>query len=322
MPRPTRRRGFTLIEIMVVIVILGVLAALVVPRVLERPDDARAIAAKSDIATIMQALKLYRLDNQRYPTGEQGLTALVAKPEQPPGAAQLEARRLPGAAAEGSVGTPVLSTSIRACSGEVDVFSFGADGQPGGTGIDADIGSWDLCSRGARAARRARQPHATQVSRWSKFWSSSRSSPSPRASRSSPTTAMTATAATREAAASPARSSTRRARAVARRDARRFRGRRRLAILAARPPTRTAGSRWPTTTCSPRTGCPTGNRSSRRCRYAGQALDAGRHRAVARRPAATSRSRSCCIAQDARVVLVGRSAEPRDGQRGRRPCQP
>src|SRR4029434_6414581 len=74
----------TLSEIMVVIVILGILAALVVPRVLERPDEARVIAAKSDIATIMQALKLYRLDNQRYPTTEQGLNALVAAPTVPP----------------------------------------------------------------------------------------------------------------------------------------------------------------------------------------------------------------------------------------------
>src|SRR5438045_9433459 len=82
--RPDSDRGFTLIEIMVVIVILGILAALVVPRIIERPDEARVIAAKNDIAAIMQALKLYRLDNQRYPTTEQGLTALVIRPTSPP----------------------------------------------------------------------------------------------------------------------------------------------------------------------------------------------------------------------------------------------
>ena len=141
-PRP-RAAGFTLIEIMVVIVILGVLAALVVPRVLERPDDARAVAAKSDIATIMQALKLYRLDNQRYPTGEQGLNALVAKPETPP----IPPNWKPGGYLERLPKDPwgnpyqYLSPGLR---GEIDVFSFGADGAPGGTGVDADVGSWDL----------------------------------------------------------------------------------------------------------------------------------------------------------------------------------
>ena len=142
--RPRRSAsGFTLIEIMVVIVILGVLAALVVPKVLERPDDARAVAARSDIATIMQALKLYRLDNQRYPTGEQGLGALVAKPEAPP----LPPNWKPGGYLERLPKDPwqnpyqYLNPGLK---GEVDVFSFGADGQPGGAGKDADIGSWDL----------------------------------------------------------------------------------------------------------------------------------------------------------------------------------
>jgi len=135
--------GFTLIEIMVVIVILGVLAALIVPRVLERPDEARAVAAKSDIAAVMQALKLYRLDNQRYPTTEQGLRALVAKPEQPPAPPNWKPNgyleRLP----KDPWGRPYqyLSPGLK---GEVDVYSLGADGQPGGSAIDADVGSWDL----------------------------------------------------------------------------------------------------------------------------------------------------------------------------------
>jgi general secretion pathway protein G len=99
--------GFTLIEVMVVIVILGVLAALVVPRVLSRPDEARAVAARQDINVIGQALKLYRLDNQRFPTAEQGLAALVAKPDAPPVPQNWKPWRLPRAAAEGSVGQPL-----------------------------------------------------------------------------------------------------------------------------------------------------------------------------------------------------------------------
>jgi general secretion pathway protein G len=145
-PRPhcaIAARGFTLIEIMVVIVILGILAALIVPRVLERPDEARAIAAKSDIAAIVQALKLYRLDNQRYPTTEQGLMALVARPTQAPAPPNWKPNgyleRLP----KDPWGHPYqyLNPGLH---GEIDVFSLGADGQPGGTGIDAEIGSWDL----------------------------------------------------------------------------------------------------------------------------------------------------------------------------------
>jgi general secretion pathway protein G len=142
----TRRappRGFTLIEILVVIVILGVLAALIVPNVISRPDEARATVAKSDIAAIMSALKLYRLDNQRYPTAEQGLAALVAKPETPP----VPPNWKPGGYLEKLPKDPwgrpyvYINPGVR---GEVEVMSFGGDGQAGGSGTDADIGSWDL----------------------------------------------------------------------------------------------------------------------------------------------------------------------------------
>lgn len=134
-----RSRGFTLIEVMVVIVILGVLAALVVPRVMNRPDEARAVAARQDIAAVMQALKLYRLDNQRYPTTEQGLQALVARPTTGPAAPNWKSYldKMP----LDPWGKPYqyLNPGLK---GEIDVFSLGADGQPGGEGVDSDIGSW------------------------------------------------------------------------------------------------------------------------------------------------------------------------------------
>lgn len=138
-----QQRGFTLIEIMVVVVILGVLAALVVPKVMSRPDEARLVAAKQDIQALSQALKLYRLDNQRYPSTEQGLQALVQKPTTAPippnwkSGGYLE--RLPKD--PWGHGYLYLSPGVR---GEIDVFSYGADGVAGGEGNDADIGSWSL----------------------------------------------------------------------------------------------------------------------------------------------------------------------------------
>ena len=141
LPASRRAGGFTLIELMVVIMILGVLAALVVPRVMSRPDEARAIAARQDIAQVMQALKLYRLDNGRYPSTEQGLQALVTRPSSGPAADNWKSYldKLP----KDPWGRPYqfLSPGVR---GEIDVFSLGADGQSGGSGSDTDIGSWDL----------------------------------------------------------------------------------------------------------------------------------------------------------------------------------
>lgn len=132
-------RGFTLIELMVVLVIIGVLAALIVPNVLDRADDARVTAARTDVNNIMQALKLYRLDNQRYPSTDQGLTALVIKPSS--GAVPPNWRPYLDKLPNDPWNRPYqyINPGVR---GEIDVLSLGADGQPGGEGRDADIGSW------------------------------------------------------------------------------------------------------------------------------------------------------------------------------------
>ena len=137
--RRAAQAGFTLIEIMVVVVIIGVLGALIVPGVLENAEKAKVTAARADVSNIMQALKLYKLENNRYPTAEQGLVALVQRPGvgQIPPNWRVYIEKLPndpwGAAYQ------YANPGVK---GEIDVFSYGADGQPGGEGKDAEIGSW------------------------------------------------------------------------------------------------------------------------------------------------------------------------------------
>jgi general secretion pathway protein G len=143
-PTAPRPRGFTLIELMVVIAILGILAALIVPKFVGFTDDARVGAAKQDIASLMQALKIYRIDNGMYPTTEQGLRALIAKPTTEPipsnwrQGGYLERNAVPADPWKREY--KYLNPGLH---GEIDVFSFGRDGQSGGEGYDADIGNWN-----------------------------------------------------------------------------------------------------------------------------------------------------------------------------------
>ncbi len=138
-PELRRARGFTLIELMVVLVIIGVLAALIVPNVLDRADDARVTAARTDVNNLMQAVKLYKLDNQRYPTSEQGLQSLVAKPTVGPIPPNWKPYldKLPNDPWGHS-----YQFANPGLKGEIDVYSFGADGVIGGEGKNAEIGSW------------------------------------------------------------------------------------------------------------------------------------------------------------------------------------
>ena len=143
MKNRSRSGGFTLIEIMVVVVILGILAAIIVPKLADQPDKARVAKAQQDIRALESALQLYKLDNFYYPSTQQGLEALVTKPSGDPQPRNYKQGgyipRLP----KDPWGTPYqyLSPGVK---GEYDVFSYGADGKPGGDGVDSDVGNWNL----------------------------------------------------------------------------------------------------------------------------------------------------------------------------------
>ncbi len=135
--------GFTLIEIMVVVVILGILAAVVVPRVMDRPDTARITKAKSDVRAIESALNLYRLDNFVYPSSDQGLEALVQKPSGSPEPKNWKEGGYMDRLPKDPWGNPYqyLNPGVH---GSIDIFSVGADGSEGGEGVNADVGNWNL----------------------------------------------------------------------------------------------------------------------------------------------------------------------------------
>lgn len=133
--------GFTLIEVLVVVVIIGILAAVVVPRFMDEPDKARAVKARQDIQALVTALNMYRLDNQVYPSTNQGLAALVNEPSGRPEPTNWKAggyiERLP----RDPWGRDYLYLNP-GVHGDIDVWTNGADGQPGGEGINAEIGNW------------------------------------------------------------------------------------------------------------------------------------------------------------------------------------
>jgi general secretion pathway protein G len=135
-----KQQGFSLIEIMVVVVILGILASIVVPKIISRPDEARVVKAKQDVLAIQNALDLYKLDNGFYPSTDQGLMALVEKPTSNPIPRdwKLYLKSLP----KDPWGREYLYLNPGQ-HGDVDIFTLGAAGQPGGTGINAEIGNWD-----------------------------------------------------------------------------------------------------------------------------------------------------------------------------------
>jgi general secretion pathway protein G len=141
----SKQRGFTLIEIMVVVVIIGILIGLVAPNIIGNVDEARVTAAKADISTLVDALERYYMDNSSYPTTDQGLDALVEKPSSPP---EPKNWRAQGYIKRKKMLQDPWSNEYRyispGASGPFDLYSLGSDGQEGGEGVQADIGQWDL----------------------------------------------------------------------------------------------------------------------------------------------------------------------------------
>lgn len=141
MARFRKSRGFTLIEILVVITILGILGALVIPKIMDRPNEARVAATKQQVADIVQALNLYKLDAGSYPSSSQGLEALVQKPSS--GKIPPNWRPYMDKLPKDAWGN-AFQYRAPGLHGEVDVFSLGADGVEGGEGYDTDLGNWML----------------------------------------------------------------------------------------------------------------------------------------------------------------------------------
>jgi general secretion pathway protein G len=141
------QNGFTLIEVMVVVVILGILASIIIPKIMDKPDEARIVKAKQDIQAIQSALEMYRLANYVYPSTDQGLEALVQKPSgnPPPPHWKQVLDRLP----QDPWGHPYQYLNPGVHGSAVDIWTNGADGQPGGEGVNADIGNWNLDENGS-----------------------------------------------------------------------------------------------------------------------------------------------------------------------------
>lgn len=133
--------GFTLIELLVVVVILGILGALVVPRIMDKPDQARMVRAKQDVRALETALDLYKLDNFNYPSSQQGLAALTSRPGGTPPAPNWKSGGYLKELPKDPWGREYLYLNPGANS-EIDIYSLGADGRPGGEGANADIGNW------------------------------------------------------------------------------------------------------------------------------------------------------------------------------------